>query len=69
MFLVSAYNKNRINKKIHVIEEKLIILFVNFSLIESDNHALVLKIKEIIRDKMKLDIFFSCSTIDICYTY
>ena len=42
-------------KKKDIFEEKLIVLFVNFCMIELDNHLLVLEIKEIRGEKMKID--------------
>ena len=55
MPLVFGYNERKIKKKKDIFEEKLIVLFVNFCMIELDNHLLVLEIKEIRGEKMKID--------------
>lgn len=55
MFLIFAYNVNRINKKTDVIEE-LIVLLVNICLIDSDDHE-VETITEIIIKAEENEIF------------
>ena len=55
MSLVFGYNEKKIKKKKDIFKEKLIASFVNFCMIELDNHLLVLEIKEIRVEKMKID--------------